>query len=92
MIFPKHKAGLYLTHNEHKDYYETVAVRVGYHPSIDDEHYWVSPEDKQKSIDTNELWELQWYPDTPVGFHKVCGSTLDIVLKRALEIEEEYLK
>jgi hypothetical protein len=32
---------------------------------------------------------LQWYPDTPVGFYKVCGSSLQIVLERALEISNE---
>lgn len=37
-------------------------------------------------IDTNEVWELQWYPDTPIGSYKVIGATLESVLKKAKEI------
>jgi len=86
MNFPSHKAGMYLTHNQHKDYYETVAQHIEEYVNIE-KHDFVSEEDYQKCIDTNELWELQWYPETPIGFHKVNGSTLEIVLKRAMEID-----
>ena len=88
MKLPRHECGLYLTHNRHKDYYETVQEHLS-HPSLEDDDYFISPEDKQKCIDTNEIWELQWYPDTPVGFYKVVGSTLDIVLEQANQIQEE---
>jgi hypothetical protein len=89
MNLPKHKAGLYLTHNQHKDYYETVEqISVLEYMGIDKDDF-VSHEDYQKCIDTDELWELQWYPETPIGSHKVCGSTLEIVLQRALEIENQ---
>jgi len=86
MNFPSHKAGMYLTHNQHKDYYETVAQHIEEYVNIE-KHDFVSEEDYQKCIDTDELWELQWYPETPIGFHKVNGSTLEIVLKRAMEID-----
>ena len=86
--FPKHDAALYLTHNDHKSVYETVKKMIeSDHPAVDKD-YFVSDEDMQKCIDTNELWELQWYPHTPVGFIKVCGSTLEIVLNEAKRIEE----
>ena len=86
MNLPSHKAGLYLTHNQHKDYYESIQDHINKYPNIDAD-YFVSPEDMQKCIDTDELWELQWYPETPISFHKVIGSSLEIVLKRAMEIE-----
>lgn len=86
MKLPSHKAGLYLTHNQHKDYYEKIEDHLQEYPGFDDDNF-VSAEDRQKCIDTDELWELQWYPETPVGFHKVCGSTLDVVLTRAMEID-----
>ncbi len=85
MKFPSHKAGLYLTHNQHKDYYETVEEHVLEYMG---KAYFVSAEDYNKCVDTDELWELQWYPETPIGFHKVCGSALEIVLQKALEIEQ----
>jgi hypothetical protein len=50
----------------------------------------ISPEDMQKCIDTDDVWELQWYPDTPIGFHKVHGSSLELVMAEALRIESEY--
>ena len=85
MNLPSHKAGLYITHNEHKDVYETVKQYTeGGHPAYDPE-YFVSPEDMQKCIDTDDCWSIQWYPFTPVGFHKVCGSSLEIVLAKAME-------
>ena len=89
MNLPKHKASLSMTHNDHKDYYLTVAdLLKENHPSIDAE-YFVSDEDMQKCIDTDELWEIQWYPNTPIGFYKVCGSTLEIVLSKAMQIDSE---
>jgi len=90
MRLPVHAAGLYLTHNQHKDVYETVKSWVeDAHPAYASNSF-VSAEDMQKCIDTDECWELQWYPHTPVGFYKVCGSTLELVLNKALEIEKEY--
>lgn len=87
MKFPSHEAGLYLTHNEHKDCYNTVSDFINdAHPSYDEDDF-VSPEDMQKCIDTNECWVLHWYPVTPVGFHRVCGSSLEIVMARAMEID-----
>ena len=87
MIFPKHDCGLYLTHNQHKDIYETVKHNIeSKHPAYDKD-FFVSVEDMQKCIDTDECWELQWYPDTPIGFIRICGSSLEIVLSEALRIE-----
>ena len=85
MEFPKHEASLHLTHNEHKSYYRTVAQSIE-----DDDHgyqgdCWVSPEQKQKAIDTNECWTLQWYPDTPIGFCILSAADLDVLLDAARE-------
>lgn len=82
--FPKHEASLHLTHNQHKSYYMTVAdsIRDGDHGYTDD--CWVSPEQRQKAIDTNECWTLQWYPDTPVGFYLLSGADLNAVLSNAI--------
>jgi len=84
MQFPKHEASLHLTHNDHKSYYKTVAQCVA---NGDDHGYredeWVSPEQKQKAIDTNECWTLQWYPNTPVGFNILSAADLDVLLAEA---------
>lgn len=83
--FPAHKGSLILTHNEHKNYYKTVQMMIddrshGYHP---DE--WVSDEQMQKAIATDECWVLQWYPHTPVGFIIMAAADLDVLLKAAAE-------
>ena len=84
MQFPKHAAALHLTHNEHKSCYQTVAERIedgsfGYA----DERAWVSEEQKQKAMATDEAWMLQWYPDTPVGFCLLMAADLDALLAAA---------
>lgn len=83
MKFPEHKCGLHLSHNEHRDVYEIV--QDYYEP--DD---FISSTDRQKCIDNNDCWKLQWYPDTPIGFHRVIGSSLELVIAEALIIETEY--
>ena len=75
---PAHKCGLYLTHNEHRDYYETIEQWLGSR-DID----WESDEAKQRAIGTDECWSLHWYPDTPIGSYTVAAPTLDECLEFA---------
>ena len=69
---PEHKCGLYLEHNAHKDVYETIEEYY-------DPEDFVSREEWMKAVETDSVWHLQWYPDTPIGFYTVCASTLDAV-------------
>jgi hypothetical protein len=82
---PAHKASLHLTHNDHKSNYLTVAQAIEYScfGLADDE--WVSPEQRQKAIDIDECWTLQWYPDTPVGFCVKSAADLDVLLAAVAE-------
>ena len=82
MNFPPHKCGLYLEHNRYKDYYDSIETAV---QEIDEECHnaWINPQERQVCLDTGELWSLQWYPDTPVGFHRVVGASLEAVLLAA---------
>ena len=81
MKFPDHKAGLFLTHNEHLNYYRTVAQSIdeGDHGYQD----WVSDEQKEKAIATNDCWFLQWYPESPVGFCLMAAADIDVLLAAA---------
>lgn len=83
MDWPKHEASLHLTHNEHKGYYQTVQQCIEDGSYGYTEECWVSPEQRQKAIDTNDCWVLQWYPDTPVGFCILAAADLDELLKAA---------
>ena len=75
---PEHKCGLRLTHNAHKDVYETIQ---DYYDAED----FVSPEEYIKAIDKNSVWTLQWYPETPVGFYMICASSLEAIEKAVKE-------
>lgn len=81
MKWPPHKASLHLNHNPHLAYYHTVAEEIADEGHGMDE--WVSEEQKQKAIATNECWMLQWYPETPVGFCTLAAADLDVLLEAA---------
>ncbi|WP_394662870.1 hypothetical protein [uncultured Sphingomonas sp.] len=77
IFIPRHEASFQLTHNSHKDVYETAAQFIeggdDYHGSLDN---WVSPEQRQLAIDTGSIWTAHWYPDTPIGFHVMHAAEL----------------
>ena len=82
MKFPNHKCGLYLTHNEHKDVYEDITQHI---VDLDLMDAFESPEAMQRAIDTDSVWTLQWYPETPIGFHRIAAATLEEIFKRLEE-------
>lgn len=69
---PKQECSLYLTHNDHKIACQTV-----------EDHYdpadFVSDEEYIKAIATDNVWELHWYPVSPVGFHCIAASSLEAI-------------
>ena len=82
--FPPHKCSLTIRHNPHLDYYQTAK------DYLDDDaggrpprNACISPEEYEQCCETGEVWELQWYPNTPIGFHALIASTLDAVLDAA---------
>lgn len=87
--WPKHEASLHLTHNQHKAYYYTVAE------SVQDEDHgygsdcWASEEQKQKAIETNDCWMLQWYPNNPTSCFIVAAADLEVLLKAAIEQDDK---
>ena len=88
MTFPRHNCGLYLTHNAHKDVYETAERCINHWNSGNSPH-WKDAEAKDRAIATNEIWELQWYALTPVSFMWVAAPTLDECLELAMACEED---
>lgn len=82
---PRHECELVITHNPHRTDYATVARYLelcderghGYDESE------LAPEDRAAAIEADELWVIQWYPDTPVGSCVVAAATLERALARA---------
>ncbi len=78
LIIPPHLT-LCLRHNEHKSSYQTVAEYCEQWDGDD----WVSEDQRLKALATNELWEIQWCPDTPVGFCLRLAADLEALLEWA---------
>lgn len=89
--FPEHKCGLYLTHNVHRDYYETVEQWLSSGAVGIDEEMWVSDVEKSLAMSLNDVWVLQWYPKTPISFFKLAGYNLAAVLEAAQRTDDEQM-
>ena len=80
MLFPPHACGLYLIHNEHRDLYEPLAEFLKHRNK---EGHFADAAALARSLATDELWELQWYPRTPGAFYVVAAPTLGELLHLA---------
>jgi hypothetical protein len=69
---------LSITFNDHAVCYQTIEDYLEHLPCGEPD--WVSPEERQKAIDGNSLWECHWYPKTPIGSHTVAASSLSALL------------
>lgn len=71
--------------NRHRDAYETAeqamqeAEENGWLPDIE-------PEVRAKMVELNTVVELQFYPDTPIGFYVIWHYDLDAALDAALSV------
>ena len=80
MNFPKYKVSIFMQHNAHKNYYQSASDWIDEYSDWCD---WESDEAKQQAIETDSIWTLQWYPDTPIGFFAVAAPTLEDLLRFA---------
>ena len=76
-LLPRHKCGLFITHNEHRDYYQTVAQFLEDREPHEDEII-----DRAALLAGDELWQFQWYPDTPIGSYTLYAPTLEAIIER----------
>lgn len=87
MIYlPPHKVSLCLAHNQHKAYYESAEDYILHNEERFD---FRSEEERQACITTDEIWELQWYPETPVGFNCIASHTLESLIEYAKELHND---
>ena len=86
---PKHKVSLCITHNDHKSCYRTVKRELEKRSDLGSEPDFESEEEKQRCIELDELWEVTWYPNTPIGSICVGASTLDKALSFAMQVSKE---
>jgi hypothetical protein len=77
---PAHEITLTITHNQHRCYYESVRdYLTSPHSQIEPSDF-IDREDYDRCLAGDELWEICWYPNTPVGSNSAYGSTLAIAL------------
>ena len=75
---PPHKGSMILTVDGHKAVYESVE---DYLKGFGEEHTsFSSDEEKRLAIETDTIWELQWYPDTPVGFYCIGAASPEALM------------
>lgn len=79
---PPHKGSLTIEHNPHKDLYQAIREYIEDNDIAPD---FENPEAMEFAINTDSLWIMRWYPDTPVGFCRVAASSLEGVVRLAME-------
>lgn len=78
------KCGVFLTVNEHRDYYETPEQRLDWYAA--GECPPDMPDDVRAGIlATGNIVDLQFYPQTPIGSYQIVHYDLDAALEQALE-------
>lgn len=76
--------------NDHKSVYETTRQTIEDHEGRGNLMKFQSPAMRQKAIDTDSIYFLQWYNQTPVGFYCFAAPTLEdlaeyVLSSKALE-------
>ncbi len=69
-----------IEHNNHKICYEKLTDYIS-RGGIDHREC-LSDMEYQRCIETDEIWELQVYPSTPLCFEYTCAPTLNEVLDK----------
>jgi hypothetical protein len=78
------KCGVFISVNEHRDYYQTAAEAL----KERDEREAPPETDtaiRSKMIELDTIIEIHFYPDTPIGFYEIYHYDLDAALTKALE-------
>lgn len=83
---------MYLEVNRYRDYYDTIeeviveANQYGKNAGNSDDEPEIEPELAERMIKENMFISLQFYPNTPIGFYKVYGTSIEEVEQKALDI------
>ncbi len=79
------KCGVFLTVNQHRDYYQTAEESL-----LEAQGHECPPEipnDVREIMEkTNTIVELQFYPNTPIGSYCIYHYDVELALDEALEI------
>ena len=76
---------IYIEYNEHKGDYKTASEWVE-EQDEDSLKEWVSKEQRDKAVQNDTVWRIQWYPDTPIGFYVLYAADLAPLIEKALTV------
>lgn len=80
------KCGVFVTVNEHRDYYQTAEKKLREIEDLDAEGFEDIPRDvKEKMVELNTVVEVHIYPKTPVGSYLIYHYDLETALDQALK-------
>lgn len=86
-LLPRHDGGLTISHNEPQGNYESVGEYLS-KSDID----FADDESRAKCIESNSLWEIHVYPNTPIGSYNIGASTLlEAVMLARKCLESEWV-
>ena len=80
-VIAENKFPFSLMHNQHHVYYESVDDYIRDSLSCAS---FKDDDSKQRCINTDEVWELQWYPNSSIGFCSIAAPTLFELLQFAI--------
>jgi len=80
------KNSVYITVNEHRNYYQSVESFFKDDPLREQELDEISEENFQKMVEADTVVEIQFYPDTANGFFCVYRHDISVALDRCIEI------
>ena len=77
------KCGVFLTVNEHRDYYQTAEY------TLDEAQghecpFEIEDDVRRVMIETDTIIRIQFYPHTPIGSYEIWHHDLDAALDEAL--------
>jgi len=85
-IISKCKCSVNLTINCHKDYHQTVQEYLNDQMELSGNDLEIENDIETKMNEIDTIIELQFYPDTPIGFYRIFHYNLEQALNEALEI------
>jgi len=82
-LLSKCKAGVIISVNEHRNYYSSAELTLErlYDGVCDPE---IADDVRNTMLETDTIVEIQFYPDTPIGFYSVYHHDIECALDEAL--------
>lgn len=83
LLLSRCKCGVFLTVNEHRDYYESAANHI--EQALGEEcPPEITDTTRATMVETDTIIKIQFYPDTPIGSYEVWHHDLDAALDECL--------